>query len=352
MCFVNKLFIQRLLLFTLFLFASLVLARDGAPVVVDKAQLRMLSPTALYSGDVISKNDARLAAEVEGRLTWIAEVGSVINQGEIVAKLDDTFLRQQRSEEQATIQSEQAKLVLYTKEVERYRRLVKQNNVAENQLDQSLSDQSVTRNNIVAAKARLAQIEERIARSKLRAPFDGVISERLAQVGEWSENGTALVRLVDTTNLEVQVRVPQSIFPLVKIDDQLQVHNSDQVIDARVSTIVPVGSDNSRLFELRLILETPLPPGTLVRVTIPTAQAREVVSVHRDALVLRKGSVSVFRINEENIAEQIRVRVGIGAGDFIELVGDINADDRIVIRGGERLRPGMSVTVSDTPVNQ
>ena len=322
-------------------------AREGATVVVDIAELRLLSPTALYSGTVISKNDARLAAEVEGRLTWIADVGTVLNKKEVIARLDDTFLLQQRSEELAIIQREQAKLALHDKDVKRYQRLVKQNNVAENLLDQSVSDHSVAKSNIAAARARVAQIEERIARSKLRAPFSGVISERFAQVGEWSQSGTALVRLVDTTNLEIQVRVPQSIFPLIKIGDQLIVHNEENAIKAKVNTIVPVGSSNSRLFELRLLPSIALLPGTLVRVSIPTARAREVISVHRDALVLRKGRVSVFRINEKEIAEQVSVQVGIGDGDHIELIGDINTKDRLVIRGGERLRPGTAVTVTN-----
>ena len=326
--------------------------RGNPVVVVDTAQMRMLAPTALYSGTVISKNDARLAAEFEGRLTSVADVGTVVAKGDVVATIDDTFLRQQRAEELAIIQSEKAKLALYDKEVQRYQRLVKENNVAENQLDQSISDQSVTRNNIAAARARLAQIEERIARSNLRAPFAGVVSERFAQVGEWSQNGTALVRLVDTENLEIQVRVPQSIYPLIALNSELIAHFMSQQVKARVSTIVPVGSNNSRLFELRLIPTKTLPPGTLVRVSIPTAQAREVTAIHRDALVLRKGSVSIFRINNESIAEQISIEVGIGDGDYIEVIGDIQVNDRIVIRGGERLRPGTTVNVSETVATQ
>lgn len=328
------------------LISSSLAAERSRPVVVDIAQKRMLAPTALYSGVIISKNDARLAAEVEGRITWVADVGTMLNQGDVAATLDDTFLRQQRSEEIAIIQSEQAKLALYDKEVKRYQRLVRENNVAENQLDQSISDQSVARNNINAAKARLAQIEERIARSKLRAPFPGVVSERFAQTGEWSQNGTLLLRLVDTENLEIQVRVPQSVLPLIAVGNAYPVHNENVLLDATVNTIVPVGSNSSRLFELRLVPKEVLPPGTLVRVAIPTAAAREVVSVHRDALVLRKGSVSVFRINQEDVAEQVPVQVGIGDGNYIELLGNVNVDDRIVVRGGERLRSGSSVSVT------
>ena len=323
------------------------------PVVVDIAQVRELAPTAQYSGSVISKYDARISSEIEGRLTWVAEVGTVVKQGDVLAKLDDIFLSQQRDEELATIQSEKAKLQLYEKEVARYQRLIKQNNVAQNQLDQSISDRAVTNSNIAAARARLAQTEERITRSNLRAPFPGVVSERFAQAGEWTQNGNPLVRLIDFDHPEIQVRVPQHIYLLIKVGDQIQVISNSQTINATVQTIVPVGTTTSRLFELRLIPEEPIPPGTLVRLSIPTAKAQQVISIHRDALVLRKGSITVFRINNENVAEQVPVEVGIGAGEFIEVIGDIQANDRIVTRGGERLRAGESVKVTnDTRPNQ
>jgi RND family efflux transporter MFP subunit len=319
------------------------------PVVVDIAQLRKLAPTAEYSGTVISKNDARISSEVEGRLIWVADVGTIVNKGDVVARLDDIFLQQQRSEELAIIQSEQAKLNLYEKEVKRFQRLIKQNNIAQNELDKSISERAVASSNIIAARARLAQIEERISRSNISAPFAGVISERFTQSGEWTQNGNPLVRLIDFNNSEIQVRVPQNIYPLITLNSTLSVQNAGQTIKAVVQTIVPVGTTASRLFELRLKPQQPLPPGILVRISIPTAQAREVASIHRDALVLRKGSISVYRINAENIVEQVSVEVGIGDGEHVELIGDINPDDRIVTRGGERLRPGETVKISNEP---
>jgi len=348
----NKLF-ATLIITVAWVFSGIAIAAGPPartkPVVVDIAQLRELAPTAQYSGSVISKNDARMSAEVEGRLTWVADVGTVVAQGDIVASLDDIFLIQQRDEELATIQSEKAKLQLYEKEVARYQRLIKQNNVAQNQLDQSISDRAVANSNIAAARARLAQVEERITRSNVRAPFAGVVSERFAQAGEWTQNGNPLVRLIDIDNPEVQVRVPQHIYPLIQIGNNIKILNNDQVIDARVETIVPVGTTASRLFELRLKPAKSIPPGTLVRLSIPTAQAQQVISIHRDALVLRKGSISVFRINADNIAEQVAVEVGIGDGDYIQVIGDIQANDRVVTRGGERLRAGETVKVTNEP---
>ena len=317
------------------------------PVVVDVAKLRELAPMAEFSGNVISANNARLSTEVEGRLKWIADVGDRVKKGDILAKLDDIFLQQEYQEELATIESEKAKFTLNQKQVKRFQKLIQQNNVSEDMLDTAISERDISRNAILAAQARASQINERIQRSSIRAPFDGVITEVLLEVGEWVKDGTNAVRLIDTEELEIVVRVPQKIYPLITQGQRLAIKNFMGNFHASVDTIVPVGTTTARLFELRLKPETTPPPGTLVRVVIPTSQAREVVSIHRDALVIRRGSLSVFKVSEDNISQKVMVNVGIGDGDYIEVIGDIAANDRVVTRGGERLRPGVTVTIID-----
>jgi RND family efflux transporter MFP subunit len=315
------------------------------PVVVDIAQLRELAPMAEFSGNVISENNARLSTEVEGRLQWIADVGDRVKKDDILVKLDDVFLQQEYKEELATIESEKAKFTLSDKQVKRFEKLLQQNNVSEDMLDIAISERAIARNSILAAQARASQINERIQRSSIRAPFDGVVTERLLQVGEWVKDGTNAVRLIDTEALEIVVRVPQKIYPLITHGQRLKIKNFNSSFYASVDTIVPVGTTTARLFELRLKPEVNLPPGTLIRAIIPTSAAREVVSIHRDALVIRRGSLSVFKITDENISQKVIIDVGVGDGDYIEVIGDIAANDRVVTRGGERLRPNEIVTI-------
>jgi len=317
------------------------------PVAVDVAELRELAPMAEFSGNVISANNARLSTEVEGRLKWIADVGDRVQKGNILVKLDDVFLQQEYQEQLAIIESEKAKFTLNDKQVKRFQKLIQQNNVSEAMLDTAISERDISRNAILAAQARASQINERIQRSSIRAPFDGVVTEVLLEVGEWVKDGTNAVRLIDTEELEIVVRVPQKIYPLISHGQRLTIKNFTGSFYASVDTIVPVGTTTARLFELRLKPEIKLLPGTLVRIVIPTSPARKVVSIHRDALVIRRGSLSVFKISEDNVSQQVMVNVGVGDGDYIEVIGDIVANDRVVTRGGERLRPGVTVTVID-----
>ena len=318
------------------------------PVVVSVAAERLLAPVVPYPGTVISRNHARLAAEVEGRLEWVAEVGTVVRRGESVARLDEVLLKHNLIADQAAVKREQARLKYQSAEVNRLAPLVKTQSVPQSQLDEAISNRSMTEAEIGAGRARVALTRERLKRANLRAPFDGIITERLLQAGEWAESGTAVVRLVDTSSLEVQTWVPVHTLKFIRKGSTLTLAGNPSNALGTVRTIVPVGDNRSRLYEVRLSIDNDRwPVGADVRVAVPSADARKVLAVPRDALVLRRDGTTVYRIDAEGLAQRISVNTGIAVGEFIEVDG-IQSGDRVVIRGGERLRPGQNVSIIET----
>ena len=316
-----------------------------APVVVAPAEKRMLAPVTWYPGTVISRNRARVAAEVEGRLEWVAEVGAAIAEGEVVARLDDVLLRQSLAESEAAVARERARLTYLDAQVERLEKLVTQNTVTRSRLDEAVAERGVTRGELRAARARVSLTRERLERTRIKAPFGGIVTERLRQTGEWAKSGESVVRLVDPESLEVQTWIPIAALAFVHEGSDLALAANPSRTAGTVRTIVPVGDNRSRLYELRLQVDgARWPVGQDVRVAVPTAEAREVVAVPRDALVLRRDGAAVFRVGENDLAERVAVTPGIAQGPLIEVDG-IAPGDRVVTRGGERLRPGQPVVV-------
>ncbi len=316
-----------------------------APVIVTDAVEREMAPFAWFAGTIISRNDARLSAEADGRLLWVAEVGDIVTKGDVVVRIDDTLIRQDLSAQQAAVARERARLAYLNQEVKRLQKLVRQNSASQSTLDENISNQAVTRNELKAAQARVEQTQEHLNRSQIRAPFTGVITERSLQAGEWANSGDSVVRIVDTGSMEVQTRVPVDSLSFIKPGNvlNLKLANGRQG-KAAVRTIVPVGDDQSRLYELRLTLvENGWLAGQTVQVAVPTAATRKVIAVPRDALVLRRDGARVFRIKDDNTADPVGVETGVAVGDYIEVQGGIKSGDRVVIRGGERLQPGQIV---------
>lgn len=335
------------LVLAVFLVAAQV--RGGEkPVVVAEAAMRELAPVNWYTGTVISREQAKLAAEVSGRLLWVAEVGAKVEAGVTVARIDDALMQEDLAERKADIARIEARLKFLKQEVSRLQRLTKQNNVAQSQLEKTASELASARSELKAAQARERRTARQLERTSLKAPFPGVVTERLLRAGEWADDGSAVVSMTDPELLEVQSWVSVSALPFINMQSILQLVISGKTYQGTVRTLVPVGDQRSRLYELRVSLpQQQWNVGESVRIAVPTALRREVLSVPRDALVIRRNSISLYRIDDDNIARQVSVRTGIASGAFIEVRGDMKAGDRVVIRGGERLRDGQQVTVQN-----
>lgn len=317
----------------------------AAPVTVDQARLMAMAPTMQVAGTVLSRSDAFLSAEVEGRLLEVAEVGERFDRGDVLARVEDTRLQLRAEELEAEIESVEARLEFLEAELARYRRLAADNLASQTQIEQTRSERDVAQGDLAVARSRLAQVADEIDRTRIRAPFDGVVAQRLVQAGERVSTGTQVMRIYNPDNLEVVARAPLSFYRYVQPGDELAVRVNEEVIPATLRTLVSQGTEQSHVFELRLNLDERLPVGQAVRVTVPTADVREVLAVPRDALVLRGSGTSVFVVDDENTARRVNVAVGIGSENMIEVKGAIQAGDRVVIRGNERLREGQAIEV-------
>jgi RND family efflux transporter MFP subunit len=312
------------------------------------ATIKDIAPVTAAPATVVSRNDARLSAEVEGRLTEVVDVGTAVSKGDPVAVIEDTTLRLRNTELKAELARAGARLTFLEKEENRFTRLAESNLAAQTQLEQTRSDRDVARGDLAIARARLDQNEDQLARTRILAPYDGIVVERLMLPGERAVVGSNVVRLVDQVNLEVIARAPLEYFEYVKRGQKLELRSAARTVNGTVRTVVAVGDMNTHQFELRLDLDgTPFPVGQTLRVSIPMSETREVLTVPRDALVLRPEGMSVFVVDENNTARQVSVTAGVGQGDDIEIVGDLAAGDRVVVRGNERLQPGQEVNIID-----
>jgi RND family efflux transporter MFP subunit len=166
--------------------------------------------------------------------------------------------------------------------------------------------------------------------------------------GERVIEGDPVVRLVNPENLEVIVRAPLDYYSFVERGQVLALTAGERSVSGTVRTVVAIGNLSTHQFELRLDLDgRPFPVGQTLRVAIPVSDSRAVLTVPRDALVLRPGGQSVFVVADDDTARQVPVTVGVGQGRDLEIMGDIQPGDRVVIRGNERLQAGQQVRLME-----
>jgi RND family efflux transporter MFP subunit len=318
-----------------------------APVAVDEARLDTFSAALWVSGTVISRHDAQIAAETDGRITWVAEVGARIGNEQPIAIIDDTDLQLDLRDSNAQLESLHAQKRYQENNLRRLQELTASNNASVNQLDEAQSMLDMTVQEIRRAEVAVAQIQRRIDQTRVLAPFPGVVVERMIQVGEFVNRGSPVARLVDTENREIRAQAPLAVSSFIREGLEVSVKHGDRQSLSPVKRVIPVGDERSRMFEVRIAAEDPAwVIGSPVRVALPNSDPRELVAIPRDALVLRGSEMFILRVTTDNTVEKVTVDTGIGLGKLVEIIGDVSDGDRVVTRGAERLQPGQTVVIT------
>lgn len=307
---------------------------------------------AFVPGTVVSRNDARIAAEVGGTLDAVAEVGAEVSAGGVLARLDQAELKLTLAQAEATLARLTTAAKLAEQQFERQKSLAAQGLVSGTLLDEAEARRDMASHERAEAGIARDRAAHRLERSVVRAPFSGRVVERLRQPGESVATGGELLRLVDTRHIEVRAQAPLAIAAFVRGGEKVSLQADAARADGRVRTVVPVGDDRSRMIEVRVELvaargkAAQWPIGLPVRLALPQSAPRDVVLVDRDALVVREDGIFVFRVGADNKAERIAVQTGVETGAQVEIIAGIAVGERVVVRGAEALAPGQAVAVA------
>ncbi len=355
---IKKMQVKALLVSALLpVFATMAVMAQGGPsmppaqVQVVAAEERLMAPQIDVSGTVISLNDSKISAEVEGALLWVADVGAEVAEGAVIARIDDRLLRVAVSQASAKLKRLQADMVFRKQDVTRFQELAARDNASRARLEEVIARRDMLVHEISDAEAGLDRAQGDLARAEIRAPFPGHVVARIVSKGEYLTVGKEVLRLVDTQNMEIVIPAPLAVARYLKVGSDVTVYEAGGVHVLPIRTVVPVGDSISRMVEVRL--STPAAGwvvGTPVKVSLPKGDAVQAVAVPRDALVLKGSLVFVYKVGEDMTAQQIKADVVATVGLWVSLDGGVAAGDKIVVRGAERLQPGQTVMIDEAAV--
>jgi RND family efflux transporter MFP subunit len=323
-------------------------ATERAVVEVGTVSVRPVTIASWIPGSIVSRSDARIATIIAGRVTWIADVGTRVRERDPIARLDDTVSRLRLEDLRAQVARARAQHEVASSQLERFNRLAATQVLSASQLEDARAQREVSNDDVTRANAQLRQAQYEIDQSVIRAPFPGIVTERFIQRGEYLQIGAATVRLVNTADIEARATAALGLAANVHPGQTVSVRDHGIQKVGKVRTVVPVGDDRSRQFEVRVALASPeWLVGTPVEVSLPSSIQRTAVTVPRDALVIRQNHSYVLRVTRANTVEELDVTPGAGVEDSVEVRGNLSPGDRLVIRGGERLAAGQAVRVID-----
>ncbi len=216
---------------------------------------------------------------------------------------------------------------------------------------------------VAVQEAEVERIDDQLSKHTIRAPFDGWVVERFTEQGQWVSRGGLIARIAELDRLEIEVQVPELSVGMLRENAEVRLDFDAAPGHAwigRMARIVPQADLLSRSFPVRVELanrvEDAVPVlkgGMLARAWLPVGKTGSVTVVPKDALVLGGPRPLVYRITGTAAApdaaatgtvQPVEVSLGGAVGGNVEIRSGLAPGDLVVIRGNERLRPGMAVT--------
>ncbi|MEI6241125.1 MAG: efflux RND transporter periplasmic adaptor subunit [Planctomycetia bacterium] len=212
---------------------------------------------------------------------------------------------------------------------------------------------------LAAQEAEIARIDDQLGKHIIRAPFAGWVVERFTEEGQWVARGGLVARIAELDHVEIEVQVPELAIGTLAVgaDVRLEIDAApQQTWIGRVERIVPQADLLSRSFPVKVLLDNRivdgqpiLRGGLLARAWLPVGKTGPAIVVPKDALVLGGGQPLVYVVDPatepgSGAVRSVPVVPGAAVAGTVEIRGDLRPGQLVVVRGNERLRPGMQVS--------
>lgn len=341
--------------------------QDATPVGVDKVLLEPQAQTMPVIGRFVAPGSGIVATRIAERVTEMTvRVGDRVRRGDVLAKLSADRMQSERTLRvadlrwaEAQITREKANLAKMQQTYARVTSLRGSTAYRKDRQEDTERDMEVAGSALGQAEADLlrAQADLNLADIALKdttitAPYPAVVIVRHTVAGNYARVGDPIVTLLNDRDMEIEADVPAirtgELLPGTKVRVTLQ---DGRMLNAAVRVVVQEENTRTRTRSVRLSPELGGRSGSLasnqsVTVQIPIGGANEVVTVHKDAIVILKGRTMVYVVEDGKAAIR-QVMTGNAIGARFEVKSGLKPGDIVVVRGNERLRPGQSVKALD-----
>lgn len=340
---------------SLFMFASLalpLLAQPGGgapPVRYTEAIRQDVRVVVKVSGQVESRRSSTVASELSGVVASVeAREGETVRRGAPLVRLRSDNVELRLRAARGELREAKARLDLARQSRARAERMFEEKILSQQRLDDAVSESEAWLGRVAQLEADVSRLESDLAKTVVRAPFTGIVTEERTAPGEWVSVGGEVVELIDTVNLEVTVDVPERYFSGVRKGTPATVRIPSlggAEIRGEVAAVVPRASSGARSFPVKISFassETSVAVGMMAEASIPIGAAQPKTLVPKDATVRQGGRIGVWTVGTDQIVQWVEVQTGASVGAWIEVSG-VEPGARVITRGNERLRPGQTV---------
>ena len=317
------------------------------------------------SGYVVAQRKASVASKATGRLIYLGVVeGDIVKKNQILARIEDDDVKALLGQAKANLSLNEAKLVDAKNKYFRQKKLFEKNLGTESDYQTAEANYKTILASIEVAKAQVKKAEVDLENTYIRAPFDGTVLTKNADIGEIvsplgasATSRSAVVTIADMTSLQVEADVSESNIERIKPNQDCEI-SLDAYSDIRypgyVAKIVPTADRSKATVMVKVAFkeyDSKVLPEMSAKVlfldldnTVDIVQQKPMLVVPIASVVTRNGSKFVYKV-KNNKAIETKVTTGKISGSYIEILSGIEEDDKVIKKITDKIIDGIEVKV-------
>ena len=263
----------------------------------------------VVTGIVRADQRSEVTADTQGKvINVMIERNQRVKLGQSLIQLDTRTAALGAREANANLAAARAQKTLADQECERTKSLLEKGAITKSEYDRQMTQCLAAQEQVQAVQARTQMMSKSVADGIVRAPFDGVISEKMVSPGEWVAPGKPLFTLVDDDPLKVELSIAEIAVPLVKKDQRVElasVAHPDKRIGATITRLgAEIGRTRSLIVEAVVDKDSGFVPGMFVEAHLKIGEVTRPI-VPKDAVIKRGKTWRAFVIKKGEVEERL-----------------------------------------------
>jgi membrane fusion protein, multidrug efflux system len=328
---------------------------EGVPVTVAQVALVPLDQTIPVVGTLCARDEATLGAEVEGRVEkTLVEFGDRVKEGDLLAQIDTTTYQALAAQAEANLARAKANALNAEQNLKRVQKLRESSIASQSDLDTATAEAEQNRAAVKAAEATESVARLNLERSRVKAPFEAAVAERIANAGDFMRVGSPLFRVVNDGVLKFIFQVPERDASRVAMDQPVTFTVDaypGQEFEGRVYLINPQVNLTPRTFYVGARVQNPdrkLKANTFARGQLIVQRAVPTLVVPLDAVIYFAGVSKVYVVDKDLVRGR-QVEVGRVKAGTQEVLAGVRAGETVVVSGHGKLFDGAKVRLKENP---
>ncbi len=271
------------------------------PALVRLGEVKMMPLQQRFEvvGRLREVQQTTVAAEVAGKVIRVpVDEGDVVAGGEtVLAQIDGVWAKLDLAAAQADVEAATANLDQARRDMEQLEQLLRARSAKPKEVEDARSEVKTYTAELERAAARRDRARQEVERLQVIAPFDGIVTEKHVEVGQWVERGSGVIGMISHGRIDAVIDVPERYINQVEFDEQVEVvvEPLAMTVTGSVVAINPQGRNAARTFPVKIRLDdhdNTLKPGMSIRARVPMDKMADTLTVPRDAVIYTtQGSV-------------------------------------------------------------